>query len=88
MEKVLVIGCAKSGYWAAKLLNKKGYEVTITDQRKMMEKEELEAEGITVYDGGHPDHLKEIEWNFIVKNPGIPYSNPFVRYFWITVSRS
>ncbi|MBR3227881.1 MAG: UDP-N-acetylmuramoyl-L-alanine--D-glutamate ligase [Erysipelotrichaceae bacterium] len=81
MEKVLVIGCAKSGYWAAKLLNKKGYEVTITDQRKMMEKEELEAEGITVYDGGHPDLLKEIEWNFIVKNPGIPYSNPFVRYF-------
>ena len=81
MEKVLVIGCANSGYWVAKLLNKKGYDVTITDSRPLSEKKELEELGIKVCDGGHPDFLKDVEWNFVVKNPGIPYSNPFVRYF-------
>ena len=81
MEKVLVIGCAKSGYWVAKLLHKKGFDVTITDMRTIKEKTELEELGISVYDGGHPDVLKTINWNFIVKNPGIPYSNPFVKYF-------
>ena len=81
MEKVLVIGCAKSGYWAAKLLNKKGYDVSITDIRVIKEKEELEGLGIKVFEGGHPDVLKDIDWSFIVKNPGIPYSNPFVSYF-------
>ena len=77
----MVIGCAKSGYWAAKLLNKKGYDVSITDIRAISEKDELEKEGISVYDGGHPDFLKDEDWSFIVKNPGIPYSNPFVKHF-------
>ena len=81
MEKVLIIGCAKSGYWAAKLLNKKGFDVTITDKRQISEKKELESLGINVYDNGHPGILKTINWSFIVKNPGIPYSNPFVKYF-------
>ena len=31
MKKVLVIGCARSGYWVSLLLNKNGYDVTITD---------------------------------------------------------
>ena len=81
MKRVLVIGCAKSGYWASKLLNKKGYEVTITDMKAISEKAELEGLGIRVYDNGHPDFLKEEEWNCIVKNPGIPYQNAFVKYF-------
>lgn len=81
MEKVLVIGCAKSGYWVSKLLNKKGYDVSITDLRPLEEKKELEDLGIKVYDGGHPDELKEMDWDFIVKNPGIPYSNSFVKFF-------
>ena len=81
MEKVLVIGCAKSGYWVARLLNKKGFDVTITDSRNISEKDELESYGIKVFDGGHPDVLKAVNWSFIVKNPGIPYSNSFVKYF-------
>ncbi|MDO4499786.1 MAG: UDP-N-acetylmuramoyl-L-alanine--D-glutamate ligase [Erysipelotrichaceae bacterium] len=81
MENVLVIGCARSGYWVAKLLNKKEYNVTITDMRAIKEKEELESLGIKVFDNGHPDCLKEENWAFIVKNPGIPYTNEFVKYF-------
>ena len=81
MEKVLVIGCARSGYWASKLLNKKGYDVTITDAKIIKEKNELEGLGIKVFDNGHPDILRNEEWSFVVKNPGIPYSNDFVKYF-------
>ena len=81
MEKVLVIGCGKSGYWVAKLLNKKGYIVSITDMRPIIEKDELESLGIKVFDGGHPDSLKNKEYAFVVKNPGIPYTNELVKYF-------
>ena len=42
MKKVLVIGCARSGYWACKLLNKKGFDVTLTDAKEVKEKSELE----------------------------------------------
>ena len=81
MEKVLIIGCARSGYWVTKLLNKKGYDVTITDAKRIEYKDELVKLGVDVYDNGHPDLLKEIKWDFIVKNPGIPYTNSFVDYF-------
>lgn len=81
MKKVLVIGCARSGYWVSLLLNDKGYDVTITDKDKINEKEELINKGISVYDEGHPDALKTIKWDFIVKNPGIAYHNAFVSTF-------
>ncbi len=81
MEKVLVIGAALSGIAAAQYLNRRGYEVYLTDSKPLADKEKLEAEGIKVYDGGHPDFLKDQEYSFIVKNPGIKYSVPFIDYF-------
>lgn len=81
MEQVLVIGAAKSGIAVAKLLHRHGYQVILTDMKEVKEKDELERSGIQVYDGGHPEHLKENDYAFIVKNPGIPYHAPFVKYF-------
>ncbi len=81
MKKVLVIGAAKSGVAASRLLKKMGFDVTITDAKEITEKDELEKLGVKVYEKGHPDHLKEVSWEFIVKNPGIPYHVPFVAYF-------
>ncbi len=81
MSKVLVIGAALSGISVARYLNRKGYEIYLTDARKIEEKKELEEAGIKVYDEGHPDFLKDLEYEFIVKNPGIRYTVPFVRYF-------
>lgn len=80
-EKVLIIGAAKSGVAAAKLLNGKGYEITITDMKEISQKKELEEAGIHVFDMGHPDFLMNTEWSFVVKNPGIRYQVPFVKYF-------
>ena len=81
MEKVLVIGAARSGSEVSKLLVKKGYEVYLTDAKEIKNKKELEDLGIKVFDGGHPDFLKDNEYAFIVKNPGIRYDVPFVEYF-------
>lgn len=79
--KVLIIGAALSGSEVSKLLIKKGYEVILTDAKEIANKKELENLGIKVYDGGHPDFLKEENYDFIVKNPGIKYNTPFVKYF-------
>ena len=81
METVLVIGAARSGIAVSKLLLKNGYHVVLTDSNAIKEKTELESMGIEVFDGGHPDSLKEKKYAFIVKNPGIPYRVPFVHYF-------
>ena len=78
MKKVLVIGAAISGIAVSKYLNEKGYEVFLTDSRQLEEKEELEALGIRVADGGHPDWLLDNDYEFVVKNPGIRYNVPFV----------
>lgn len=80
-EKVLVIGAARSGIAAAKLLNTHGYQVVITDMHDIENKEELIQEGIAVFDNGHPEQLKHDDWAFVVKNPGIRYTVPFVNYF-------
>lgn len=81
MNKVLVIGAARSGIEVSKLLNLKGYEVYLTDMKKIENKDELNKLGIKVYDEGHPEELKNIDYELIVKNPGIPYRAPFVKYF-------
>lgn len=80
-KKVLVIGSARSGLAVSKLLIKEGANVTLTDQNEITNKNELAELGINVYDEGHPDHLRNTDWDFIVKNPGIPYYVPFVKWF-------
>ena len=80
-EHVLVIGAAKSGVAVAKLLQRHGYDVTITDMNAIRELEELQTLGIHVFEKGHPEELKRENYAFVVKNPGIKYTVPFVRYF-------
>ncbi|MGM9948228.1 UDP-N-acetylmuramoyl-L-alanine--D-glutamate ligase [Floccifex sp.] len=81
MAKVLVLGAARSGIAVSKLLNQKGYETFITDMKAIDCKEELIEMGIHVFDNGHPDCLKDIDFEFVVKNPGIPYRVEWIQYF-------
>lgn len=81
IEKVLVIGAAKSGVAVAKLLHRHGYHIAITDMNEIKEKKDLLDMGMEVFEQGHPDFLKHKEWAFVVKNPGIRYTVPFVKYF-------
>lgn len=73
MNTVLIIGAARSGIAVAKLLTHKGYKVVLSDNNEIKEKKELESMGIIVVDGGHPESLWTTKYDFVVKNPGIPY---------------
>nr|WP_225941858.1 UDP-N-acetylmuramoyl-L-alanine--D-glutamate ligase [Sporosarcina limicola] len=79
--KVLVLGLAKSGYAATKLLHSLGAEVTVNDaspEEGNKEASALRLEGIQVICGGHPKGILDEGFELIVKNPGIPYSNSVV----------
>src|SRR5690606_34494166 len=78
-RKVAVLGLARSGAAAAKLFHGLGAEVTANDLKprgQCPEADELEAMGVTVICGGHPDDFPAADADLLVKNPGIPYSAP------------
>ena len=80
-KKVLVLGLAKSGESAARLLDKLGAIVTVNDGKPFEENpaaQSLLEEGIKVITGGHPLELLDEEFELMVKNPGIRYDNPMV----------
>ncbi|EGQ27282.1 UDP-N-acetylmuramoyl-L-alanine-D-glutamate ligase [Sporosarcina newyorkensis 2681] len=80
-KRVLVVGLAKSGLATAGLLRRLGAEVVVNDAKPLEGNEEaaeLQAQGVEVIGGGHPVDLLERGFDFIVKSPGIPYSNPLI----------
>ena len=80
-KRVLVIGLAKSGVAVAKLLLHQGSMVTVNDRIPLEENPDAKSlieEGIRVLAGSHPVDLLEEHFDFVVKNPGIPYHNCMV----------
>lgn len=72
---------AKSGYAASILLKKLGADVTVNDRTPYEQNEiaqKLKSEGFNVICGEHPITLLDSNPFCIVKNPGIPYSNPLL----------
>mgnify|MGYP001374554791 CR=1 FL=1 len=81
-QDVIVLGLARSGVAVAKLFHEYGARVTVNDKRERRacpEADPLEALGISVICGGHPEELIHPGISLVVKNPGIPYSIPPVR---------
>jgi len=75
-QHVVVLGMAKSGVAVAKLLHRFGAHVVVNDKKPREETagaDELEALGIPVICGHHPDYLIHEGVTLVVKNPGIPY---------------
>lgn len=80
-KKVLILGLAKSGEAAARLLPRLGAIVTVNDGKAFEENpvaQSLLEEGIKVVCGSHPLELLDEDFAVMVKNPGIPYQNPMV----------
>ncbi|SDH90974.1 UDP-N-acetylmuramoyl-L-alanine--D-glutamate ligase [Alteribacillus bidgolensis] len=80
-KNVLVLGLAKSGMAAAKLLNTLGAEVIVNDAKNLQgtaEEQELEREGIKLVSGSHPLSLLDDSVDYVVKNPGIRYDTPLI----------
>lgn len=81
-KKILVLGLAKSGVAASLLLHKLGAFVTVNDAKPFDENPDAQSllkKGITVICGRHPEDLLDEGFEMVVKNPGIPYSNPIVK---------
>ncbi|MCM3713102.1 UDP-N-acetylmuramoyl-L-alanine--D-glutamate ligase [Alkalihalobacillus oceani] len=80
-KKILILGLAKSGEAAARLLLRLGAHIVVNDAKPYDENEQaqqLEKEGVPVVCGGHPLSLVDEGFDLIVKNPGIPYTNPII----------
>ncbi len=80
-KKVLVLGLAKSGLAATRLLVHLHASVTVNEYQpleKISCLEELKSLGVEIIAGGHPDELFERDFDFVIKNPGIKYHMPFI----------
>ncbi len=78
-KKVLVIGLARSGLAAIKVLHRLGAEITLSETKtrdQLPEAEELEALGVTIRDQSMP--VFEEKYDLAVKNPGVPYRAPTI----------
>ena len=83
-KKVLVIGFGISGINAAKLLVKLGAKVVANDQKTPTDPtviSDLEGLGIKTITGDNPLSLADEGFDYVVKNPGIPYDVPLVAKF-------
>ncbi|QOY34374.1 UDP-N-acetylmuramoyl-L-alanine--D-glutamate ligase [Anaerobacillus isosaccharinicus] len=81
-KKIVVLGLAKSGLAAGTLLHKLGAQVVVNDLKPLAENIqalELQQLGVEVICGGHPLEILDGKIDLVVKNPGIPYSNPLIQ---------
>jgi UDP-N-acetylmuramoylalanine--D-glutamate ligase len=78
-KKVFILGMARSGYEAAKILAKDN-EVIVNDrdEQDVDQVKELESLGVKVIIGGNPVDLFDDSFDLMVKNPGIKYDHPAV----------
>ena len=82
-QEVVILGLAKSGLAVAKLFYSVGARVTVNDKKERHltpEADELEALGVSVICGQHPETLIHSAVKLVVKNPGIPYWAPPVKH--------
>lgn len=81
-KNILVLGLGKSGFAVSTLLLKLGAKLTLNDKTDLKQNEhaqELVKMGVRVISGHHPTELFDQEhFDYLVKNPGIPYENPMV----------
>lgn len=82
-NKILILGFARSGYEAAKVLITRGNEVILNDakveSKQDLEKvNELEELGVKFIFGSHPDDLLDESFDYLIKNPGVPIDHKYI----------
>lgn len=82
-KKVFILGLARSGYQAAKILVERGNQVILNDGKaedKLDQEQikELRQLGVTLIFGEHPDDILDNTFDYLVKNPGVPIDHKYV----------
>lgn len=78
-KKVLVIGLARSGMAAIKVLNKLGAKITLSEKKKKEELKEfdfLNSIGVEIVDQSMS--VFERDFDLVIKNPGVPFRTPMI----------
>ena len=82
-QKIFILGMARSGYEAAKILAKRNNEIVLNDMNENQDKnhiEELKKLGVKVILGSHPDDILDESFDYIIKNPGIKFDHKYLKY--------
>lgn len=80
-KKIFILGFARSGYEAAKVLIERGNKVVLNDSKDSQDEakvKELEDLGVEVILGGHPDDIFDDSFDYLIKNPGVPIDHKYV----------
>lgn len=78
-KKVLVVGLARSGMAAIKVLHKLGADIVLSERKPAEELKELatlKELGVTIVDQSM--EVFDKDYDLCVKNPGVPYRSPFM----------
>lgn len=83
-KKIFILGFARSGYEAAKVLIARGNQVLINDKKEESEQDsdkvkELRELGVNFVFGSHPPELLDESFDYLVKNPGVPLDHIYVK---------
>lgn len=79
-KKIFVLGMARSGYEACKLLSEYNNTILVTDMNEQDKEHvnELINLGVRVEITSNPVDLLDSSYDYVIKNPGIKYDNPLV----------
>ena len=79
-KKIFILGMARSGYEAAKLLSNYNNEILVTDMNEQDSNQvkELEDKGVKIVITDSPVDLLDDSYNYVIKNPGIKYDHPLL----------
>lgn len=79
-KKIFILGMARSGHEAAKLLSDYNNKIIVTDGKEQKEElvSELESLGVKVVITNNQVSLLDNSFDYVIKNPGIKYDNPVV----------
>lgn len=77
-KKIFILGMARSGYEAAKLLINRNNKVFLNDfkDESLQDKDkvdELRNMGVELYFGSHPDDILDSSFDYLIKNPELKH---------------
>ena len=82
-KKIFILGMARSGYHAAKILSGLNNEIVLSDINKNQDEEhikELESLGVKLVLGSDDDSIFDESFDLMVKNPGVKFDNKYVKF--------
>ncbi len=82
-KKIFILGMARSGYNAAKILAKRNNDILLCDINAKQDEHhinELKDLGIKLVLGSDPDDIIDDSFDYLIKNPGVHFDNKYVKY--------